>query len=396
LYTTRLYDEVWTRDRCAGCAMCVAACSKQVLYWDDLEHPRLRKIYKSIGLSKFELDTCSFCEHYCEATCPRLEPAARLQPLAQMSARARSAAVYSGDGGEPNDVARNLLIAARGSGMIDGALMMDADRAGRTRARVVTSAGEIAETAGYQQIWTPLLDALNSAVFELGLKNIAIVSTPCAAQAVRRMTDSTLERLAAYRNAIRLNVAMFCTGVYQPDGLRDALTNGMNLAPEQIARLTASPREGKLRAQLWDGATREMDLVEAEKFTRAGCARCDDYLGESADLAIGPVGARDGYATVIARTPIGQAAIQNAVTMKLLETINDVNEGALERASAEKDRRARAQAFDQLQVMALDALRDPRKLAEVKMQFDLLYGRPRALSKKEDYRYAGCGDCSGC
>ncbi len=393
---TRLYDEVWTRDRCAGCAMCVAACSKQVLYWDDLEHPRLRKISKNIGLSKFELDTCSFCERYCEATCPRFEPAARLRPLAQMSARARSAAVYSGDGGEPNDVVRNLLIAARGGGMIDGALMMDADRAGHTRARIVTSAGEIAETVGYQQIWTPLLDALNTAVFELGLKNIAIVSTPCTAQAVRRMTDSTLERLAPYRNAIRLNVAMFCTGIYQPDGLRDAVTNGMNIATEQIQRLIASPREGKLRAQLWDGTAREMDLTEADKFTRAGCARCDDYLGESADIAVGPVGAKDGYSTLIVRTQIGQSAVQNAVTMKLLETVDDVNASALDRASADKDRRERAQAFDELQVMALDALRDPRKLAGVKMQFDLLYGRPRSISKKEDYRYAGCGDCSGC
>ncbi len=82
--------------------------------------------------------------------------------------------------------------------------------------------------------------------------------------------------------------------------------------------------------------------------------------------------------------------------MKLIETVDDVNAGALDRASAEKDKRDRAQAFDELQVMALDALRDPRKLAEIKMQFDLLYGRPRAFSKKEDYRYAGCGDCSGC
>jgi hypothetical protein len=84
------------------------------------------------------------------------------------------------------------------------------------------------------------------------------------------------------------------------------------------------------------------------------------------------------------------------MTMKWLETVDEVNAGALERASADKDRRERAQAFDELQVMALDALRDPRKLAEVKIRFDLLYGRPRVISKKEDYRYAGCGDCSGC
>lgn len=390
--TTRLRDEVWARDRCAGCAMCIASCSKQVLDWDDLEHPRLRKIYKNIGLSKFELDTCSVCEHFCELVCPRLEPASRLQPISQMSARASGAL----GGGEPNDVVRNLLIAARASGMIDGALLMDSDRDGKTRARIVTSAGEIAESTGFQFIWTPLLDALNDAVFDLGLQDLAIVSTPCTAQAVRRMIESKHERLAPYRKAIRLNVAIFCTGVFQPGGFREMLSEGANLAPETIRRVTSYPREGKLRADLWDGTRYEMNLTEAEVFTRSGCARCDDYLGESADIAVGSVGARDGYSTLIARTQLGEVFVQNATTMKLIERLDDVDEAALYRASAEKDRRERTQAFDELQVLMLDALRDPRKRAEVKQQFDLLYGRPRSITQREDYRYAGCGDCSGC
>jgi coenzyme F420 hydrogenase subunit beta len=309
-----------------------------------------------------------------------------------MSARA----VGAMPGGEPNDVVRNLLVAARGAGMIDGALMIDADRNGHTRARIVTSAGEIAETTGFQLIWTPLLDALNDAVFDLGLKNIAIVSTPCTSQAVRRLVDSTHERLAPYRAAIRLNVALFCTGVFSPSGFREMLVQGANLAPENIRRITAHPREDKMRAELWDGSAYEMDLTEAEVFTREGCARCDDYLGESADIAVGSVGAQEGYAALIVRTRVGQAFVENAMTMKLLETLDAVDEDALRRAAADKDRRERTQAFDELQVLMLDALRDPRKRAEVKVKFDLLYGGPRAITKKEDYRYAGCGDCSGC
>lgn len=390
--TTRLRDEVWERDRCAGCAMCIAACSKQVLDWDDVDHPRLRKIYKNIGLSTFEMDTCSVCEHFCEEVCPRLDAATRLPPIVQMSARASG----SLGGSEPNDVVRNLLIAARGSGMIDGALLMDSDRSGKTRARIVTSAGEIAESTGFQFIWTPLLDALNDAVFKLGLKDIAIVSTPCTAQAVRRTVESKNERLAPYRNAIRLNVAIFCTGVFRPGSFRDMVTQGASLAPESIRRITAYPRENKMRAELWDGSRYEMDLTEAETFTRPGCARCDDYLGESADIAVGPVGAKDGYSTLIARTPLGLVFVQNATTMKLVETLGEVDESALYHASADKDRRERAQAFDELQLLMLDALRDPRKRAEVKQQFDLLYGRPRAITQREDFRNAGCGDCSGC
>jgi coenzyme F420 hydrogenase subunit beta len=343
-------------------------------------------------LSKYALDTCSFCEHFCEMICPRLEAAARLQPLAQMSARAGRML----GGSEPNDVARNLLIAGRASGMIDGALVVDAERDGTTRARIVTSAGEIAEAGGMQLIWTPLLDALNAAVFDLGLKAIAIVTTPCTAQAIRRLTDSTNARLQPYRDAIRLNVALFCTGVYMPEAFNEMMTRGANLKPEEIRRVKARPHEGVLRAELWNGDMYEMELRQAEAYTRAGCARCDDYLGESADLAIGSVGAADGYSTLLVRTPVGQAFVQNAQTMKLIETLDQVDANALRQAATAKDRRTRAEAFDELQVLMLDALRDPRKRAEVKQQFDLLYGRPKAINKREDYRYAGCGDCSGC
>ena len=389
---TRLSNEVWNRDLCAGCAMCVAACSKQVLYWDDGEHPQLRQIEKNIGMSKSALDTCSICQRFCEVACPRLESAPRLKPLAQMSVRASGTLA----GGEPNDVVRNLLIAARASDLIDSALMIDADQTGKTRARIVTSAGEIAESVGFQYIWTPVLDALNDAVFDLGLKNIAVVSTPCTAQAIRLLMNSKQERLAPYQQAIRLSVATFCTGVFQPKGFYGLLAQTTNLAPESIRRVTAYPRQGKLRAQLWDGSTYEMELTAAEPYTRAGCARCDDFLGESADIAVGSVGAVGGYSTMIVRSPIGQVVVQNAAAMKWIETTDKADKAALERATADKDRRARAQAFDELQLVMMDALRDPQKRSQVKMQFDLLYGRGRPISKKEDYRNAGCGDCSGC
>lgn len=389
---TRLETEVWARDLCAGCGLCVAACSKQVLEWQGEDHPRLRHVTKSIGLSKFDLDTCAFCPKFCEVVCPRLESAPRLQPLTTIAARA----IGTLPGAEPNDVVRNLLVAARASGMIDGALMLDADQAGTTRARVVTGAGEIATVAGFQQVWAPLLETLNDAVFDLGLKSLAVVSTPCGSQALRRLSSANVDRLAPYRDAVRLNIALFCTGVYPPRSVRDLLAQDLNVPLASVRRMTALPRTNTLRVELWDSTTRDLDLSEVDKSLRAGCARCDDYLGESADLAVGCVGAPLGFSTLITRTAAGEAALQNALQMQLLETQAAVDSAALARATAEKGRRERAQAFDRLHVLLLDALRDPRQRAQVRRELDLLYGTPRPGTKKEEYGNAGCGDCSGC
>ncbi|TLN09763.1 4Fe-4S dicluster domain-containing protein, partial [bacterium] len=69
----RLESEVWELDNCSGCGMCVAACSKQVLVWQEESHPVKQVRTKTLGLSKTTLDSCTFCRKFCEEVCPRLE-----------------------------------------------------------------------------------------------------------------------------------------------------------------------------------------------------------------------------------------------------------------------------------------------------------------------------------
>jgi ferredoxin len=64
--TTRLESEVWALDNCAGCGLCVAACSKQVLKWNGSDHPILEQRSKAVGYTKETLDSCSFCQKFCE------------------------------------------------------------------------------------------------------------------------------------------------------------------------------------------------------------------------------------------------------------------------------------------------------------------------------------------
>ncbi|RPI85798.1 MAG: 4Fe-4S dicluster domain-containing protein [Chloroflexi bacterium] len=385
----RLETEVWSLDNCAGCGLCVAACSKQVLQWQSADHPEVVRPLKTVGYSKAPLDSCSFCEKFCEEVCPRLDRWAPYETRAIISATARGP-VRSG---APNDVIRSILAAGRTTGLIDGVIMLDLDPWDlKPVARVASTIEEIVDNVGPQYLWAPVFEALNDAVYEKGFENLAIVSTPCSAQAVRKIKSSKNPRLRTYQDAIRLSVAVFCTGIYKPEIVEEVLVRRMDVARDQVKRLEISPDREWMRAVLWDGTVRTIPRQQAESYTRPGCGSCDDYLGESADIAVGSLGAPEGTSTVIIRTRAGDVFVRNAMQMNLLEATSNVDTAALEAAAAEKDRRARGRDFKSLQILMLDALADPAKREDAVQQFVRLYRTPVRPGIKGSAR-SGCTGC---
>jgi coenzyme F420 hydrogenase subunit beta len=385
----RLEAEVWSLDSCSGCGLCVAACSKETLAWDGEQHPVVRERMKRVGYTKGLLDACAYCEKFCEEACPRLQRWAPLEATITLAAAARGP-VRSG---APNDVMRAILAAGRTTGLLDGVVLLDVDPWDlKPLARVISSVEEIARAMGPQYLWAPVFDVLNEAVFPFGMKNLAVVGTPCAAQAVRRLKASTNPRLRPYQEAIRVTMAIFCTGIYRPEVIEEVLVKRMDVGRAEVKRLEISPDREWMRAVLWDGSVRTISRQEAERYTRSGCGSCDDYLGESADLAMGTLGAPDGTSTLIVRSQVGEALVRNAVQLNLLETTHRVDQTLLDAASGEKDRRERAQAFKDLQILMLDGLADPLKRNEAIQQFVRLYRTPAGAGVREPAR-SGCTGC---
>lgn len=385
----RLETEVWELDDCAGCGLCVAACSKQVLAWQEANHPVLTTRSKTLGLSKTELDSCTFCQHFCLEVCPRLEHWTPLEARVIRAARARGP-VFSG---APNDIIRAILSAGRSAGLIDGVVMLDLDPWElKPIARVASSVEQIVDTVGPQYLWAPVFDVLNEAVYTHRMQSIAVVGTPCTAQAIRKLRASTSPNLKPYQNAIRLSVAVFCTGVFKPEMIEEVLVRRMNIARDQVKRLEFSADRQWMQVTLWDGSVRTIQRQQAENYTRPGCGKCDDFLGESADLAVGALGAPADASTLIIRSRVGDIFTRNALQMGLLETTPDVDLGALEKAAGEKDRRERGQAFKDLEILMLDGLADPKKRAEAIQQFTRLYRTPTRPGSVEN-NPRGCTGC---
>lgn len=385
----RLEVEVWALDNCAGCGMCVAACSKQVLYWNGQEHPLLEERTKNLGYSRTTLDSCSFCQQLCEEVCPRLDRWLPLEAQTLMAARARGPV----KSGHPNDVIRAIVAGGRSAGLLDGVIMLDLDAWSlKPIARLAETVEGIVDNLGPQYLWAPVFEKINEAVYERRMENIAVIGTPCTAQAIRKLRASTNQRLRPYQQAIRLSVAVFCTGVYRPEMIDEILVKRMEVGRDQVRRIEVSPDRQWLQAWLWDNSVRRIPRQQAESFTRLGCGACNDYLGESADLAIGTLGAPANTSSVIIRSQTGDIFVRNALQMNLLEASPDVDQSALEQAAAEKDHRERAQAFKDLRVLMLDALADPLKHNEAVAQFIRLYRTPLRSGASEKNR----NSCTGC
>jgi len=295
--------------------------------------------------------------------------------------------------GAPNDVIRSILTAGRSAVLFYGVVLLEGDPWDlKPVARVVSTVEELVRPLGPQYPWPPVFDPPNAPVFQRGMEDIAIVGTPCAAQAVRKLKTSNNPRLKPYQDAFRLTIAVFCTGIYRSDMIEEILVKRMDVAREQVKRLEISPDREWMRAVLWDGSVRTISRQQAESFTRPGCGSCDDYLGESADLAIGTLGAPEGASTLIIRSRIGDVFVRNAIQLNLLETTHRVDEVAIAAAASEKDRRERAQAFKDLQILMLDGLADPLKRNEAIQQFVRLYRTPVRPGVREEVK-SGCTGC---
>jgi coenzyme F420 hydrogenase subunit beta len=388
--SSKLEQEVWALQRCSGCGACVAACSKGVLYWNDLQRPLLEEREKTIGLTRLKLRACEVCEKFCEASCPRLTHWTPLEPITMAAARSKGVV----QSGAPNDVVRALLVAARSADLIDGVVMLDMDPWKVVPiARIATTVDEIVAGVGMQFLWAPVLSALNEAIFELGLSKLAIFGPPCAAQGARRLMSVQNARLDPYRQAIRLLISPFCTGIYMPDLILDLLEKGKNIPRREIESLTTSPSDNAMKVTLWDETEHLIPLTEIEPFTRHGCSSCEDFLGNQADVAIGTVGAQEGSSTLIIRTPTGETFLQNAIRFDLLEIGEEVNQDVLNVAKEEKERRGLAKTFDELRILSLEALGNPKKRTLARKQFLKLYGTPQARSSSKEKFDVTCSGC---
>jgi len=395
----KLESEVWDLDRCAGCGACVATCSKRIVRFEDIEHPKKKKVIKTIGQTSKPLDVCHFCDmegfNLCDLSCPRIKKEWPDGPVLKTTLIRTKGKVPSE---EPNEIIAYLLSSAMQAGMIDGVIVTDVDPWTLVPyPKVATSISEVIEAAGNQYIWSPTLEGLKDAIYKKGLKRLAVVGTPCVIQALQKMSEEDRNALNYIMSKIKVRVGLFCSGIYRVDALKD-ISGAVGVPITNLQTISVNQKGDKLKVTTYDGKSKEMKLSDTTKLIRKGCGRCYDLTSEFSDISIGPIGAKKGYATAIIRTGAGQNVLDNAVRYATLETKDGVDMKALKGAKDSKARRKQAEMMDDLKILMLEALRNPAKVEEAKAKFGEVYykGTGGKEDKEKPKGRSSCGTCSLC
>jgi coenzyme F420 hydrogenase subunit beta len=225
------------------------------------------------------------------------------------------------DGG----VVTALLLHLFERGRIDGAIVAKHAGAYRRQPFLATSTEGIKDAAGFFFDTSHGLEEFGDRymthsqieefdpMIKKGLKRVALVGTSCQIKSVRRM--QTLGVIPA--DAVQFCLGLFCSGNFTfGDQQRRRLAEIGRFRWEDVRKINIKEN---LLIHCRNGDVRSIPMEALEFMRRHACRYCPDYSSEFADISFGGIGAEEGWTTVIARSPLGRAALADAAGAGKLE-----------------------------------------------------------------------------
>ncbi len=333
----QLYERVIDKGLCAACGACTGGC------------PYLTAFRGKTVM----LERCTVGEGRCFAYCPmtffdEAEAARRVfgeqassGPLGVYSeipaAKAADSEIASRAQGGGTVTA--LIKRALERGLIDAAILTRAEDGAEFPAGfVATSLEDVESAVGSRYVGSHSLAALREAL-ERGFERIGVVGLPCQVRSVRKMQlyDLKNERL---ESRIPLVIGLFCNWAFSARDFSAFLKERFGVTDAR--RFHIPPPPANLLEIETSRGQRSIDLEDVRPLIQAACNRCPDLTSEFADVSVGMYEGKDGWNTVIVRTPVGSDLMDEAVSAGMVETeeFPAENRAHLERAAENKRRRA--------------------------------------------------------
>jgi len=346
----KLKEEVWDLERCTGCGLCTAVCNKGVLAFDESvgRHPTTKEFTRLAGYRTIEIDPCKLCEEPCIEVCPRM---VEWKPEALGK-------VFSLKPKKTGNVIKDLLLCALELGAIDRIVAADLDKwSSQPTLRFLGKPEDLKDSPLPVPLFSAGLNMINRA---RRLKRVAVVGPPCWAQGLKRLETSTMGVLEPFQRPKYLKISYFCYGAFYPEIL-STIERELNVPLWSISKIEVAGNGSELMLQTGSGKA-TIPLTELAKFMAKGCARCIDFVGEQADIAIGSVGSEPGSKTAIIKTSMGEELVTAAVKMNYVELKEPILSAReeLRRFIESKKKRASAVEVDKAFLAVIKSLKEAR------------------------------------
>lgn len=333
--SNELVEDVFERDLCVGCGMCVDLCP----------------YFKNYLGKTTRVFACDLKEGKCHAYCPKTEvdleelsklywgtsyeglPIGRYRRLFMSRAGEHAPKGNFQSGGTVS----SLIAGALAEGNLDSAVLTG--REGIVpKPMVVTEPEDVPKAAGTKFTAAPSLSALNNAAVA-GYKNIGIVGTPCQITAVAQMRQNPLGK-KDFTDPVGFTVGLFCTWALDTRKLMPVLRECVD--DTCIMSMDVPPPPAEIMVVDDGDKKAEIPLSRIRPLIPHGCHICPDMTSEWADVSVGQVEGVQGWNTLIIRTEKGEQAVDQAVAAGYLEVrkLPEELKQSLEKAGAGKKRRA--------------------------------------------------------
>lgn len=192
-------------------------------------------------------------------------------------------------------IASSIVIYALEHGLIDGAVLAgwDPETPYEAKAVVARTRDEVIACAGSKYQPHPQLLGLKDAA-KLGLKKIAITSTPCNALSLRKMMlDPAFQDIVGN---VKLVISNICGAHWSRHGTENLIQNWMQTELKDVAgiKYRARPFPGQFTVTLKNGEVRDSGFVnnggglhQLAKFTPEECRYCLEKVASVADIVVG-------------------------------------------------------------------------------------------------------------
>ncbi len=324
---SNLIQEVINQGRCTKCGGCVSFCTAVnygALGLDTMGQPGYADSKKCIE--------CGICYLICPARDLLKQQTRSMVGWSAPMGRVLDVSVIRA---VDNDIWRRgtdggavtaLLLHLLETGRIDGAIVTQRHGLFRHRPHLARSRREIIDAAGSYfdstqgmtlfgnrySTFSPSVQAFKPLVAS-NLRRIAFIGVPCQIATLRKM--QALSILPS--ETVHLAIGLFCSGNF--DFSETERTKLEVLGDFKWEDAQSMNLRDTLNIELKSGRTVRLNLDQLSGMRRTACRYCSDYSAELADLSFGGVGAPEDWTSVVVRTPVGRAALQDAIGRSLQE-----------------------------------------------------------------------------